>query len=164
MYQLLKDFSKQSMPSFCMKLSLIFLWRNFSGVSFAYLKMFNMSSLCLHASPEELAYTSDPGFDAWSFTFGHHWSWSKNHRCPVSRCSAGTTSSTCYKKSGPRKLFIFQSIGQCASPQRRSAKKRHKTSFHPHLCPPDSPDLNPVDNIKCGAWWKSKSTIHQSMM
>ena len=30
--------------------------------------------------------------------FGLHWSWSKNHRRLLSRCPAGTTSSTCYLK------------------------------------------------------------------
>src|SRR6218665_302896 len=33
------------------------------------------------------------GFDAWSFTFV-----SKNHRRLLSRCSVGTTSTTCYLK------------------------------------------------------------------
>jgi len=42
--------------------------------------------------------------------------WSNNQRCLFSQCSAGTTSSTCYQKSGPRRLFYF-SAGQCASSQ-----------------------------------------------
>ena len=87
-------------------------------------------------------------FEAWSFTLGFHWSWSKNHRGLLWRCSAGTTSATCYQKSGPRRLFYF-SAGQCSSPQsrrnHRNAKERH-TRLPPTLWPPDSQDLNPVDH------------------
>ena len=62
--------------------------------------MFEMYSICLHAS---LRHWHDPlihsrGFDAWSFTFGLHWSWIKNYRRLLLRCSAGTTFSTCYFK------------------------------------------------------------------
>jgi len=48
-----------------------------------------------------------------------YWSWSKNHRPLLSRCSAGTTSSTCYQKSGPRRLFYF-SAGQPIEPEKPS--------------------------------------------
>jgi len=49
----------------------------------------------------------------WSFTFGLHWSWSKTHRRLSSRCSAGTTSSTCYLKQRLLDVWMEWSKNQC---------------------------------------------------
>ena len=88
------------------------------------------------------------GFDAWSYTLGLHWSWGKNYRRLLSRFSPGTTSSTCYQKSGTRRLFYF-SAGQCASPQsqrnHRNVKRDTSYFIPPILWLPNSPHLNPVD-------------------
>jgi len=54
--------------------------------------MFEMSQ---SARTQALRHWHDPliqsrGFDAWSFTFGPHWSWSKNHRrIPVAYLEIG---------------------------------------------------------------------------
>ena len=86
-----------------MKLSLIIFWRKFSVVLFAYLIKEDVRNVLLllarkHRSTGMILspLIHSRGFDAWSFTFGLHWSWSKNHRRLLARCSAGTTSSTCY--------------------------------------------------------------------
>jgi len=56
----------------------------------------------------------------------------KNQRRLFSQCSDGSTSSTCYQKYGPRRLFYF-SAGQCTRPQsqidHQNAKKRHSRHY-----------------------------------
>ena len=99
-YELFKDFltKYRPIPTFYIKLSLIFLWRNFSGVLIGKLIKEDVQNILLLVCKQALKNWHNPliqsrGFDAWSFTFGLHWSWSKIHRW----CSAGTTSSTCYQ-------------------------------------------------------------------
>src|SRR6218665_4193113 len=62
-----------------------------------------------------------------------------------------TTSSTCYQKSGPRRLFHF-SAGLCAKPQcpmnHRNATKRHSRLHCCTLWPPETPDLNPAHKVR----------------
>ena len=87
------------MPTFYIKLSLIFLRWKFSRVLFAY--VIKEDVLLLLARKPWGMHRHDPmihirSFDAWSFTFGLPWSWNKNHRRLLSRGSAGTTSPTCY--------------------------------------------------------------------
>ena len=91
------------MPTFWMKLYLIIFWRKLSVVLFSYLIKEDLKNvlLLLACKPWGIgmilwfrAAVSTPGRSH----FGLHWSWSKSHRSLLSRCSAGTTSSTCYLK------------------------------------------------------------------
>jgi len=86
---------------FCMKLSLIIFWRKFSVLLSAYLIKEDVRNALLLLARKPWG----TGMISWaavstrrSHYFGLHWSWSKNHRCLLSRCFAGSTSSTCYLK------------------------------------------------------------------
>ena len=127
------------MPTFYIKLSLIFLWKKFSEVLFAYLIQEDVRNvlLLLACKPEALAWSSE--FIAAVSTFGRshyfglHWSWSKNHRRLLSRCSAGTTSSTCYLKQCLLNMWAEWSKDRWIKTKMSTTKRRSRNEHHKRL-------------------------------